>query len=298
MGLLDGKLGAVIFLLHYAKHSHIKKYESFAMELFDYIQDSLIMDNSDRVNHNAIDLGIGMNYMLSQELAEGDPDDLLEEVDTLLFSYLDRKNILYLRKRDLFAIGKYFLLRIEAAPASVNQMFHLKALNRTFEILQLHFVNVTICHPVMVKFLYRVSKVMPAKSVESLLNQQVNNYPNKTDWYRSTIPDWFNTFFIPGDNELLKGILMKEVIENSSGYIADDRSDIISGGASGLLVWFNLLHDAKYDDIKNSAIEKIISDIHNDRTSTNVSIYAGCSGIGLSLLSCIDNQCNEWINLL
>jgi len=239
-----------------------------------------------------------MNYLLGQHFAAGDPDDLLDEADTFLFDYLDRKNVLYLRKRDLFAIGKYFVLRMIAAPASVNHEFHLKALTRTVEILQLHFVNVPICHPEMVKFLYQASKLIPEQSVELLLNQQLNHYPNQTAWYRSTIPNWFNTFFIPEDHELLKEIIIKEITDNCSKYLADNRQDTVNEGASGLLIWLNLLHDPKYHDLKKSAVEKIVSDIYMDRTPANPGLFAGCSGIGLTLLSCIDNRCNEWKNLL
>jgi len=89
LGLLRGKLGAVIFLLHYAKYYNKDKYELYATELLEYIQDILIIRSDNNViNYNLIDIGIAMNYIVSQELAMGDLDELLEEVDNFLLSYL------------------------------------------------------------------------------------------------------------------------------------------------------------------------------------------------------------------
>jgi len=296
------KLGAVIFLLHYAKRYNMDKYESYAMELLEYIKDNLVISNNKNVvNHNLIDIGIGMNYIVSQDLAMGDLDDALEEADNFLLSYLDDKNILYLTHRDLTAIGKYFLLRMDATPSSASHLHHIKALNRIIELLELHVFNIPICNPAIVKFLYLSSKVLSDKSsTESLLIQQLNNYPNQTNWYRSGIPHWFSAFFIPKDNEPLRKIIIQEIEK----YLYYDRSDVIAGGTSGLIVWMNLLHDdlslpeGNYSAIKNAAIETIVSNINNYKVPMDVSLYFGCSGIGLALLSCIDSKCNQWIKLL
>ena len=299
LSLLSGKLGTVIFLLHYAKYYNIDKFELYAAELLEYIQDNLIIrSDSNVINHNLIDIGIGMNYIINQGLAAGDLDDILEETDNFLLSYLDNKNSLFLKNSDLTAIGKYFLLRIDATPSSVNHVLHITALERIVKLLKFHIINIPICNPAIVKFLYYSYKVLPDNSVESLLIQQLNNYPNQTNWYRSGIPRWFNTFFIPEGNELLKKIVIQEVEK----YLNIDRSDIITGGSSGLIVWMNLLANdlstEKCSAIKNAAIEKIVSNMNNYKVPIDVSLYFGCSGIGLALLSCIDNQCTQWIKLL
>jgi len=301
--LLNDKSGAIIFLLSYAKYYNIDKYKSYAMGLLEYIQDSSIISNDNKVIiHNLIDIGMVMNYIGSQELATGNLDDLLEEADSFLLSCFDNKYSLYLTYRELTTIGKYFLLRIAAAPLSLNHQIHIKALNKAVELLKFHIANVPICNPVIVKFLYLSSLVLPNKSIESLLIQQLNNYPNHTTWYRYVIPNWFNTFFIPEDHELLRKIIIKEVEEYCCKYSDNDGLGIISGGTSGLIVWMNLLSDnfpkEKYNGIKNTAVEKITSNIDRYKISTDVSINRGCSGIGLALLSCIDSKCNQWIKLL
>jgi len=304
LGLLKGKLGAVIFLLHYSRHYNATKYESYAMELFEYIKDSsMITNNIYEINNNLIDVGIGMNYIVDQEFAISNFDDLLDKVDNFLLAYLDNKNILYLSYNELITIGKYFILRIEASPSSVNHQLHIKLLDRVVELLKIHIMNIPICNPVIIKFLYLSSKLLPDKSIESLLIQQLNNYPNKTDWYRSGIPNWFNTFYIPEDNELLKKITVKEIEEYRHNYLSDNECvDGLASGISGLIVWMNLLSadlpEDRYRDIKNSAIEKILSDVDHYKILRGVSINYGYSGIGLALLSCIDSQCNQWINLL
>lgn len=302
LGLLRGKLGASIFLLHYAKYSNEEKYESYAMDLFEFVQNNLANQNNNIVNHYLIDVETVTSYIVSQRLVLGNLDDLLKKTDSFLLSYLDNHNILYLKYRVLIKIGKYFLLRIDAAPTSANHSLHVIALERVVELLKLHIRNIPICNPAIVKFLYYVAKILSDKSIESLLIQQLNNYPNKTNWYRSNIPNWFSMFFIPHDNELLRGIIMKEIIENSHIILERENSDILINGNSGLIIWMNLLLEDKsvknYNQIKNTAIKKIVSNINNYIISTDLSIYNGCSGIGLTLLSCLDRQCNQWINLL
>jgi len=303
LSLLSGKLGVVFFLLHYAKYYNKDKYESYVMELFEYIKDNLFISNNNNVvNHNLIDIGIGMNYMVSQEFAIGDLDELLEEVDNFLLSYLDKKNCLFLKTSDLTAIGKYFLLRIEAAPSSINHLHHIKALESIIEVLKLHIFHIPICNPIIVKFLYLSSKVLSDKFIESLLIQQINNYPNQTNWYRSGIPHWFGTFFIPENNEALKNIIIKEIEKYSRKCLDNDWSDTLESGTAGLIVWMNLMSDYlsedKYSDTKNTAIKKIVSNINQYKVLKDISLYWGFSGIGLALLSCIDNKCTQWIKLL
>jgi len=304
LGLWRGKLGAVIFLLHYSRHYNDPRCESYAMELFEYIHDSSIAaNNMYGVNHNLIDAGIGMNYIVSQKLAIGNLGDLFDTIDHLLHSYLDNKNVLYLKYKDLITIGNYLLLRSDAAPSSINHPLHIKLLERVVELVKIHIMDIPICNPLIIKFLYLSSRLLSDQSVESLLFQQLSHYPNRTDWYRSGIPSWFNTFFIPEDNELLKKILLKEIEAYRQKYLLDNECmDVLAGGISGLIVWMNLLSaglpEDRYSTIKNSAIEKICSDVDHQKIIPGVSIHHGYSGIGLALLSCIDSRCNQWINLL
>jgi len=298
-----GKLGSVIFLLHYAKYCNMDKYKSYAIELLEYIQDNSIISNNSKVNiHNLISICIGINYIISQELVLGDLDDILEDVDNFILSYLDNKNIMYLKYQNLIVVGKYFLLRIGATPLSANHVLHITALERIVGLLKLHIINIPIYNPLIIKFLYYSSKVLSNKSIEMMLIQQLNNYPNQTNWYRSGIPHCFNTFFIPKDDERLKKIIIKEIKDYVQMHSKIDYSDILIEGNAGLIVWMNLLSDdlstEKCSAIKNAAVEKIVSNMNNYKVPIDVSLYFGCSGIGLALLSCIDNKCTQWIKLL
>ena len=301
-GLLKGKLGAAVFLLHYARYSKNDRYILYANELLEFIQDNLINYYSKKINPYVIDAGIVLNYIVSEKFDDNNLDDLLNDVDYLLFSRIDNKNILYLANQELIFIGKYFLIRIDATPTSVIHKLHIDALNRIVEIIKIHLKSITICNPAIVKFLYCASKVLTEKSIVPLLMKQLNYYPNKTEWSRSVIPNWHTTFFNPKDNKLLKDIIIKEIVENSSKYLNINRSDLLSDGTSGFITWINLLSDdlqeEKYIEMKNSAVKKIVSNIDCCKITTDISIYFGCSGIGLTLLSCLDNKCNKWIQLL
>ena len=209
---------------------------------------------------------------------------------------------MYLKYRNLTTVGKYFLLRIDATPSSANHLLHIRALDRVVELLKLHIMNISVCNPLIVRFLYNSSKVLQDNSIELLLIQQLSNYPNQTNWYRAGIPNWFNNFFFPEDNELLRKIIINEISEYSRKNFDNDWLDILESGNSGLIAWMKLLSDylpkEKCGKIKDKAVKRIVSNINQYKVLTDMSLNHGCSGIGLALLSCIDNKCNKWINLL
>ena len=99
IGLLNGKTGIAIFFFHYAKFIKNRDYNDFACELvgeiYKEINTCLTCDFSDGL----CGIGWGMLYLMEQNFIEGDPDEVLEEIDHYLvqncLDMLKKSKILY-----------------------------------------------------------------------------------------------------------------------------------------------------------------------------------------------------------
>jgi len=87
IGLFNGKMGIALYLYRYARYADCKYYSEFADELLDKVLDS--------INHSSPDFesgisGVGwcINYLMKNEYVEGDPNDVLLNVDKRVFSQL------------------------------------------------------------------------------------------------------------------------------------------------------------------------------------------------------------------
>lgn len=80
-GLLNGKMGGVVFFGQYAKHTGKAYFREYAEELLDEVFD-MVHEN---IPINFVDglcgIGWGVEYLIQNALMEGDSDDVLEDID-------------------------------------------------------------------------------------------------------------------------------------------------------------------------------------------------------------------------
>lgn len=107
IGLLNGKMGIVLYLYRYARYADCKYYSEFADELLDKVLDSM--------NHSSPDFesglsGVGwcVNYLMKNNYVEGDPNDILLNVDKRVFSQLSCNPI-----TSMLGQGIYLLERLK-----------------------------------------------------------------------------------------------------------------------------------------------------------------------------------------
>lgn len=107
VGLFNGKMGIALYLYRYARYADCKYYSEFADELLDKVLDS--------INHSSPDFesgisGIGwcLNYLMKNEYVEGDPNDVLLNVDKRVFSQLSCNPI-----TSMLGQGIYLLERLK-----------------------------------------------------------------------------------------------------------------------------------------------------------------------------------------
>lgn len=77
-GLFKGRMGAILFLFHYARYTGKTLYADFAEKLLDDIYE----DITDGVTTCQLcEIGWGILYLLQQGFVEGDADEILEVID-------------------------------------------------------------------------------------------------------------------------------------------------------------------------------------------------------------------------
>ena len=87
IGLFDGKMGLVIFLFHYARHSGNSLYEDFAMELFEEINRDISAETPIGLGNGLCGIGWGILYLSQNGFIENNTNEILEEIDERIMEY-------------------------------------------------------------------------------------------------------------------------------------------------------------------------------------------------------------------
>lgn len=91
-GFLQGNTGLCIFFYHLSRQTNNPEYEKLADDLLDKVFASLTTSASADFEDGLAGIGWGIEYLLQHGLAEGDSDEILEEVDNKVFKALNEKN--------------------------------------------------------------------------------------------------------------------------------------------------------------------------------------------------------------
>lgn len=81
IGLYHGKMGIVLFFAHYAKYTENSLYDDFAGELLDEIYKEVHDGLSVDLANGLCGIGWGVLYLLQNGFMEGNPDDILGDID-------------------------------------------------------------------------------------------------------------------------------------------------------------------------------------------------------------------------
>lgn len=92
-GLLNGNTGLVIFLYHFSRITQNAETEKMADNLLDRIFDSLATTAPTDFENGLAGIGWGIEYLVQNGFAEGNTDEILEEVDTKIYKILCEDNL-------------------------------------------------------------------------------------------------------------------------------------------------------------------------------------------------------------
>ncbi|NDV64197.1 lanthionine synthetase LanC family protein [Bacteroides sp. 224] len=85
IGLLEGKMGVVLFFYHYGRYSQNKLYLEIADELLDSIFDCLNKTLDISFDQGVAGAAWAIQYLIKNKFVEGNPDEILSDVENLLF---------------------------------------------------------------------------------------------------------------------------------------------------------------------------------------------------------------------
>lgn len=81
LGLFNGKVGVVIFFMHYARYVQNSLYEEFAGELLDEIVSEIHFDLPLNFAEGLCGIGWAIQYLIDEKFIDGDANEILFEID-------------------------------------------------------------------------------------------------------------------------------------------------------------------------------------------------------------------------
>lgn len=142
-GLLNGKMGGVVFFGQYAQYTGKNYFREYAEELLDEVFD-MVHENVpiDFVN-GLCGIGWGVEYLLRHSLMEGDADEVLEDIDKKIIE----RDPLYVEDLSLYTglwgIMMYITARLAHIRTNNYQPFPFEYLKR----LQKRLANISSTDP-------------------------------------------------------------------------------------------------------------------------------------------------------
>lgn len=112
LGLFNGKMGIAIFFFHYARYANNEVFEEYAGELIDEIYEEININTKVNFEDGLTGIGWGIEYLIKQGFLEGDTDDVLREIDDVIYMNIVNSPILFDNGNDLFGYGFYLLERL------------------------------------------------------------------------------------------------------------------------------------------------------------------------------------------
>lgn len=119
LGLYHGKMGLVLFFVHYARYAENKIYEDFAGELIDEIFEDIHAGITWNFENGIAGIGWGILYLFKHGFINGTVAEVLEDVD----QYIREVNLLRLKdlsiERGLGGLLLYLSERIAVGKESI-----------------------------------------------------------------------------------------------------------------------------------------------------------------------------------
>jgi hypothetical protein len=121
-GLLNGKMGIAIFLYHYARKYQSEMYENYAGELIDEIYEEINPQTPVGFSNGLTGIGWGIEYLVRNGFVEADTDEVLNEMDSIIYREMLKQPVLLENNNDLFGYGLYILARLHGKKIDDNNL--------------------------------------------------------------------------------------------------------------------------------------------------------------------------------
>ena len=91
LGLLNGKMGVVLFLYHYARYTKQVLYDDFAGEILQEVLDTVHEGLPIHFSDGLCGIAWGIAYLIRQNFVEGDSEDVLKDMDNKIMEHDPRR---------------------------------------------------------------------------------------------------------------------------------------------------------------------------------------------------------------
>ena len=284
ISLLEGKMGIAIFLYHYGRYSGNNQYSDIADELLSSVYNSIDSDSNEL--DISFDQGIAgfawaIRYLINKGFAEGDPDELLSEVENTLFKkYITDSQ----SKIPLSTIGMYFQsviadeANIEKYDQVINnildkyEFYFLCLLNKPRPTIYINSVLFVLSSLIKYDQYKDKTKRVIFKILLHLSNADLSDQIDKDDLY--TLYRLLSS--IKYDSKE-KEAVMRNIERSGNLYLNNEVSlDYL---------WQNFLFSPKEKvSLRSDDINKYIDSYTFPSRENSLSIFKGLAGIGLTLI--------------
>lgn len=150
-GLMHGNAGICIFFYILSQKTGNEEYRKLAEDLLDKVFANLDSQTSTDFESGLAGIGWGIEYLVQNQFAEGDTDEILEEIDNKIFKVLNEESISSFELANGLAGYLFYLinrLKNRKTPQSMAQQINTELLIHTINKI---YETVTVQFPGIVK---------------------------------------------------------------------------------------------------------------------------------------------------
>jgi Lantibiotic modifying enzyme len=174
-GLIDGKMGIAVFFFHYAEYVKEEKYNDYANNLIEDVQNQISFDTPLNYNSGLTGIGTAIEYIVQQGMTDDNTDEILSDFDKIFKLYL-KERVLYMPINDIIDMGKYFQFRFSNKE---NTPKTKKTMERLAYVLSLHMAVHPKNSPRAISWLSAFSKKCHSGVITDLLEKLSDISPEK-----------------------------------------------------------------------------------------------------------------------
>lgn len=111
LGIMNGKMGIIIFFYHYSRYTNKKMYECFSGEMIDEVYKEIHDHYPANFGNGLAGIAWGMEYLIQNQFVEADANEVLEDLDKIIFEWDVRRVSDYTLESGLEGIAHYVISR-------------------------------------------------------------------------------------------------------------------------------------------------------------------------------------------
>ncbi|MDL2277483.1 hypothetical protein LJC57_02715 [Parabacteroides sp. OttesenSCG-928-G07] len=169
VGLAQGQMGISIYFYHLSRMEQNENFKSLAEKLLDDTLEKLSLDSSINVEKGLAGIALGITHLIKEGFVEGDVNELLEDIDNVIFKKLAFPQYSAAYKKDeLLHLLYYLSVRLndqtDEEGRYIFQELIIKAINQFAAGLKGDFFNeyfsFSVYHYHLPVFVYVCSKLL------------------------------------------------------------------------------------------------------------------------------------------